>query len=551
MKNFATRRSSIIFELVVLSVLVILPNISWAADFNQYDVEWDAAISGTLYRGDILANGEYIVKATQFSSPVPGIKNMQGNIVPDGVVHPMVYLSIFKNDVLVREIVMDTASDPYIDPDYEIKVMTTEFLKRNSRDWVYEYYNPWAIVSVQTRAKPKLEIDIITDKTIYTSHRDSAISAKIKIINSGQAFIKNVDVNFSVDLDKLKLRGGDIRQLHQHYDRMDKNSVQSFMVIFIVPELIDEMSYSMSADVKGYDMKSIEYNETKYSSIIVTPEQSYLMINKALRDRIYLDDNETVKITVANGGMYDAYNISVTDSMSKNFELVSYVPLQWNIPVLKSGEEWHTTYFIKPLRASLSGFSIPEATAKFIVNNRPYDLSSKRTTVIVNGPIIVVDKTVSKNVVNISDDVKVTVTVNNVGSMPTRAEIKDSEPLPDGVSFVSGDTSIAPTFLELNIPQRFSYIIRGNSDGEVQLPPVTVRYIAVEYRGTKWLEINSTGPTIIFTDPEKISSDGTNNNIIDDTDSSNGLLPVSKTYNLYIAVAAIILVGVFVWRKLY
>lgn len=555
--NLITRYSVVIFGLVVLSALVVLANANMVKaadstmDFNKYDIEWDTAVSGTLYRGDTLSSGEYKIVATQFSSPVPGIKNMQGNIVPDDTVYPMIYLSIYKDDVLVREIVMDTASEPYIDPDYEVKVTVGEFLKRNSRDWVYEYYKPWAVVSVQTRAKPKLDLEIITDKTIYTSNRDSVISVKVKVVNSGQAFIENVDVNFSVDLEKLKLRGGDVRQLSQHYERMDKNAVQSFMVTFIVPNLIDEASYDMSADVKGYDIKDIEYNATRYSSVIVTPEESYIMINKAMRDRIYLDDNETVKITVSNGGMYDAYNVSVTDSMSKNFELEPYMPLQWNIPVLKSGEEWHTTYFVKPLGASLEGFSIPEATARFMVNNRQYSLSSKGPVVIVNGPIIVIDKVVSKNTSNISEDVKVTVTINNVGSIPTKAEIKDLDPLPDGVSLVSGDRYIAPTFLELNSPQRFSYIIRGDVAGKIQLPPVTVRYVAVEYRGTKWLEEKSPGPTIFFKNGTSNGYNNDGNNTNDGASLPDSPSPISKKNVPYIVAIVIILAGLFIWRRLY
>lgn len=582
MRNFVTRSSIVIFELIILSALFWSINIhpavattetigtsgatvattvaetvtttetvATAEFFNKYDIEWDDAVSGTLYRGDALSNGEYTVKAAQFSSPVPGIKNMQGNIVPDDTVYPMVYLSIYKGGVLIKEIVMGAESDPYIDPDYELKVTVGEFLKRNSRDWVYEYYNPWAIVSVQTRAKPKLEVEIVTDKTIYTSHRDSIISAKVKVINSGQAFIENVDVNFSVDLGKLKLRGGDIRQLSQHYERMDKNSVQSFMVVFVVPELIDETSYDMNVDARGYDIKDIAYNATDYSSVIVTPEQNYLTINKALKDRIYLDDNETVKIAVANGGIYDAYNISVTDGMNENFELSPYVPLQWNIPVLKPGEEWHTTYFIRPMKANLNGFVMPEATARFTVNNRQYSLSSDKTKVIVNGPIIVIGKTANKSAANIGEDVKIIVTVNNIGSMPTKAEIKDLDPLPDGVSFVSGDRSISPTFLELNTPQRFSYVVRGNVAGNIQLPPVTVRYVAVEYRGIKWMEDNSTGPNIIFKDQNATNQNGKNSSANNNEDLPDGQSPISKTSSYYIIGVVAILAGAFVWRRLY
>lgn len=544
MKNFTVL-------IIILWLTSISSTVSAMSEtnFSVSDVEWDVAVSGTLYRGNTLSNGEYTTKAMQFSSPVPGIKNMQGNIVPDDVVYQMVYLNIYKNGVFIRETIMDMTNGPYIDPDYDVKITVTGFLKRNAKEWVYEYYNPWASISIQTRAKPKLEVEIITDKAIYTSHDDNIISAKVKIINSGGAFAKNVDVNLNIG--ELKLRGGDISQLHQYYSRIDKNSVQSFRVILVVPELIDEKSYGLIVDTKGYDVKDIAYGITSSSSVIITPEQNYLMISKALRDRIYLDDIENVKITVANGGIYDIYNISVTDSMNENFVLGPNMSLQWHIPLLKPGQEWYKTYSIKPMKADLNGFRMPEATAKFTVNNKPYSASSGMTTVVVNGPIIILNKTVNKNVVAIGEDVIVTVTINNVGNIPTKVEVKDS--LPDGVYLVSGQTFLDPTFLELNTPQRFSYAIRniGDDDVTVSLSAAIAHYTDIVYRGTRWSNISSNNLTVDFKSLDSINS--TNKNLTGKT-TTDTLIPISKipfgiSGIMAIIAVIIILILVFIYLR--
>ncbi len=492
---------------MVLIIIFLWVSISTAAGFSPGDIEWGSPVSGTLYDGGILINGEYTVKAVQFSSPVPGIKNLQGNVVPDAVIYPMVYLEIYKNDVFIDEVIMNMTSGPYVDPDYEVKVSVTNFPKRNSREWVYEFYNPWATVSIQTRAKPELDVRIMTDKITYTTIDDRFIEARVLITNSGEASARNVDVKFSAD--ELKLNSG---QPHQYISRIDKNSVESFLVILAIPVLTEENTYNLSVDARGQDVKGLEYKAGGSSSITVVTvspkKQDYFTLSKALRDRIYLDNNETVTITAENGGINDISDISIKDSMNENFELESNTSLEWNIPLLKPGQEWRKTYSMKPLKADLDGFSIPEATAIFTVNKKSYKASSDTTSVVVNGPVIVLHKTVDKNPAAIGEDVTVSVSINNIGNIRTKAEVKDS--LPDGVSLVSGQTSLAPTFLELNELQGFSYIIRRDTEGEIQLPAAEANYTAIFYRGTRSLGMSSETPIITFMEPDEIPSSGGN-----------------------------------------
>lgn len=485
-------------------LIIILSQISLAASFSPADIEWVAAVSGTLNKGGTLANGEFMVKAIQFPSPVPGIKDLKGNIIPETDVDPMVVLEIYKNGVLIKELIMNLQSEAYIDPDYEVKIAATGFPAKNARGWVYEYYSaepPWATISIQIRAKPKLEVAVTTDKSAYTSYSDQTITAKVKVTNS-EARAKNIDVYLNIG--ELKLRGGDTNQLRQYYYKMEKGTSQSWEVILVVPELIDQKSYTLSAEAKGFDVKDLEYKAAKTSTTLtVSPKQNYFVISKAVKDRIYLQDIVPVRITVGNGGMFDIYNIHVTDSMSENFELKSNTSFQWDIPALKPGQEWSTTYSIKPLETNLNGFTIPAVTAQFTVNNKQYTATSNTPKVIVNGPKIVLNKSVDKPVVNISEDVTVTVSINNVGNIATKAEVKDS--LPDGTSLVSGSTNLASTFLELNKPQGFSYTIRMNQEGEIKLPAAVANYTGVEYRGTTRSVLSSKSPAINVIDPSKIT----------------------------------------------
>ncbi len=486
-----------------LGVLVIalwLISFPLAAAFVPNDIEWSPAVTGTLYKGGELSNGDYKVKAVEFPGAVQGVKDINGNWVPETDVDPMVYLEVYKNGSLIKEIIVTPQSGSYIDPDYEVKVYGTNFMSKSAKEWVLQYYNPWATVAIETRAKPILEVTVTTDKTAYTSYDDQIITATVTIKNSGGAVAKNVDVNLNTG--DLKLRGGSSDQLHQYYYRLEKGASQSFSVVLVVPQLIDQKSYNLKADAKGYDVKDLEYKATTGSaSLTVSPKQNYFTVSKSVKDNIYLKDTAFVKVAVANGGMYDISNININDSMNENFKLTSNVTFQWHIPLLKPGEEWSTTYSIQPLDASLSGFAIPAATAQFTVNNKQYSASSKTTTVVVNGPKVILNKVVNKATVNITEDVTVTITVNNVGNIATNAQVKDS--LPDGVSIVSGYIA-QNNFMEPNKPWGFSYIIRMNTEGKVELPAATVNYTDVQFRGTMRAVKSSETPVITVIDPSKI-----------------------------------------------
>jgi uncharacterized repeat protein (TIGR01451 family) len=271
----------------------------------------------------------------------------------------------------------------------------------------------------------------------------------------------------------------------------------------LVPGLIDQKSYTLSASAKGFDINDIEYKASGSTSLTVSPKQNYFTISKAVsKDRMYLPETVVVRLTVANGGMYDINNIHVADSMNEKFELKSNTSFQWDISVLKPGEEWGTSYSIKPLETNIDGFTIPAASAKFTVNNKPYSASSQTPKVIVNGPKLILNKTVNKAVVNITEDVTVTVSIKNVGNIATRVEVKDS--LPEGSSLVSGPTSLASTFLELNTPQLFNYTISMNQEGEIKLPAAVANYTGVEYKGITRSALGSERPVVTVIDPSRI-----------------------------------------------
>lgn len=486
----------------ILFIILLLVNQAHAVTFSESEIEWAKNVTGTLHKGGILINEEYTVKAVQFPAGVQGHVFVNKTIQPEDPVEPMVYLEIYRNETLLKEFVMTLDSPPYIDPDYEVKVSATGFISRYAKEWVLEYYDPWATIVIQKRARPKLDVIVKTDKTTYTSDNMEVISATVEVKNTGDTFIKKVDVNLKIG--DLKLRSADLRDLHVYYDKILKSQSKTFSVVLLVPDLIDQKSYALNGSAKGYDVKDIEYNATGNLSLIVSPKQNYFRLSKSVKNRIYLQDYVYVKITAQNGGIYDIHNIHITDNMSDKFILTSSPhPFEWNITLLKPGDVWTTGYSIKSTEANLDGWDIPVAGANFTVNSKLYNSTSQSIKMVVNGPILILNKTVSKTVVNMSEDVTVTLSVNNIGNIGTKSEVIDS--LPDDVSLVSGKLFN----LNYSEPEKiwgFSYIIRMNREGEYELPSAIVNYTNVEYKGTV-RDVKSSNKTIIkVIDQSKVAS---------------------------------------------
>lgn len=486
-----------------LVIALWLISLASAAAFSPNDVEWSAAVTSTLYKGQSMTNGDFTVKAVQFPSAVQGRQDIQGNWLPENNVDPMVYLEVYKKGTLIKELIFTPQSETYYDPDYEAKIYSTGFMSSSAREWIFQYYNPWATVAIETRAKPTLGVTISTDKSTYVSNDDRVMTVTVTVTNSGGAVAKNVDVNLNIG--ELKLEGGSAATLHKNFYRLEKGTSQSFSALLSVPVLAASKSYPVSADAKGYDIKDLEYKGSVSSSITVSPKPALpprVTISKSVKNNIYLKDSAFVKIVVANGGTYDVSNLIIKDSMNENFKLMTNETLQWDAILLKPGQEWSRSYQIKPLSASLSGFTIPAASVSFTYNGINAGASSQTTNVVVNGPKIVLSKSVNRAKVNISEDVTVTVSINNVGNIGTKAEVKDL--LPEGASLVSGPTSLASTFLEYNSPKGFSYTIRMNTEGQIQLPAALANYTEVEYRGAGRAVQSSETPVVTVIDPSKI-----------------------------------------------
>jgi uncharacterized repeat protein (TIGR01451 family) len=530
-------KTKFITTFLIIYLIIVFP----VQAFSTGNIEWGNSVSSTLYKNDAITFGNYTFKAVEFPGPVLGVKDIGGNWVPETDVDPAALLEISKDGNIINSIAISSISESYIDPNYEFRIEATEFPSRNAKEWVYQYYKPWTTLSVQLRGVPKLEVSISTDKTEYTSNIDNEIVVTTTVTNTGEAYAQSIDVN--IDIGSLSLQSSDTDQLHDYYSRLEKGQSQSFSLKLLVPDLVEQKSYYFNGSVKGYDTKDLLYVGSTSEIIDVIPKQNLLSVYKTVKDNMYISETSTIRIKVVNGGIYNIYDINVKDSIDENFELINNTTLNWNIPTLAPGQYWDTSYTVKPIKTNIDGFVIPSSTAEFTANNKQYVASSSQPLIIVNGPMIKVVKSVDKENTSIGDYVNVMISVDNVGDIATKIEIQDF--LPEGVSLINGSTYRSPTYLELNSPKTLNYIIRIDTDKEIEFPPAQVNYTDIRRIGA----VKSTTHSNILNINKKEIIDIQENVTSKQTTPIPTIQNIQKSPSFEIMNSIIVLISIFRYLK--
>ncbi len=485
------RKEHVLIKLAMIT-LILSGFISIALALDNPALQWAPGVSAKLQREDNISLGKYSVKAVSFPAPVEHDKYMNKPAEP---VEQSVGLTIFKNGILNGTIMLGLG-ESYITPDNELKVTVNDMPSKDSSEWLYESYAPWATIELDPRGKPDLEVSVETDQNEYASSSATEIATVVTLTNTGTADAFNVNMNIKTD---LPIKTG---SLNFHYDRVKIGSA-SETITFSLPNIAETKSYEIVANVTGYDVKELPYTTESQKTIsVLTEPQVSFSINKSANERIYLKDLAIVSLSVKNNGKDDLKNVSITDYVPNGFKQTNNNSLHWVIDLPAMGD-WDFHYLIKPQVPDKNGIVLPSAIAEFTQKNEYYAVKSNEVAVVVYGPSIVLDKKTDVSEINPNDIVTVTVVAKNTGSTPTMVTIKDALPLE--ATILSGNTS-TDAYLETNNEVSFSYAIKINSQQPVKLPRATAEYYELGNKGAKIstesqeLEITIKPPVVITTE---------------------------------------------------
>ncbi len=449
--------------------------ISSASAFETSQLQWGEGVSGKLQLGEVISYMDYSVKIVMFPPPVESDKYRSVPIEP---VEPFVGLNISKNGSFINTAIL-IPGDTYIVPDGGLKVTAIALPAKNSEEWLFESYAPWATIKLSPRGTPNIEVSVATDKNEYISSSATEIDATVTIKNTGLA--DAVNVHMYIDTE-LQIKRGSLKY---HYERIKKGETITSTITFSSPILNEKKSYGILANMSGYDVMDISYAAKFQKTVSIAPEPLKMpSLRKSTNSKIYLKDYAMVSLSLKNNEKYDLKNVSITDYLPDGFRLVGNNSLHWAVDIPAFGE-WENRYLMKPQIPDKDGIVLPAATAEFFMKKEYYIIRSNQPEIVVYGPKIVVNKQADVSEINPGDAVTVTVTAENEGSTPTMVVIRDE--LPEKVTIISGSTALEG-YLEANKKISFSYTLKVNSEEPVKLPPANAEYFEL---GTKGGKINT------------------------------------------------------------
>lgn len=424
---------------------------------SAYEVTWVDKGTYTLYADEMVSIEEFEVAA-------------------DFDVQDFVHLTTYKDNSPVQEDVLGIGDEGIFND--EIKLVVIDMFSGNNLGWVE--------VDVYVRARSDMRISITTDKNEYKP--SDTIVATLTVRNYGKDNIENIHLNINPGL--LELTDG---SLIHNFNEIPSGKSESVTIEFKVPLSTELEYFTIEANASGVDVANSDLFYSASKRINLLPMQD-LEITKTLTDTISIGDSVIAYIKIKNTGASDLTFIEVIDKVPEGFELENG-NLRWNLN-LRHGEEKRLSYLLKSIAPGT--YNIPAVIVQYKIHGTNYIAESESGTsqITVQGPRLVLTKTVDQAIATPGDQIKVTVSVRNEGEMQTIINITDS--VPPNTELLSGNLNYTG-ILDKNESQSYSYIIKIQNIGETQLPPATIDFSAqdLNYNAT----LSSGKPTVFIVEP--------------------------------------------------
>ena len=161
-----------------------------------------------------------------------------------------------------------------------------------------------------------------------------------------------------------------------------------------------------------------------------------LVVTKTVTEEIYIDETAHVSVSIWNNGIYTLSSVTLNNPQTGDLEVQDNVEAEVKLSLTsKETAGKILEYTLKPTKTGT--FTIPAATATFTdPNGKTHTYKSDTSKLTIDGPDIVITKTVSPESVSSGDEVTVKVTVKNQGTKD--ASVTTTETMPENATYVSG-----------------------------------------------------------------------------------------------------------------
>ena len=466
------------FFCLIFFVLMISPVVAYTLD----DIEWSDSVdkSGTLKWGATFTLDDYTIKAEDFNE--------------DGYVS----IGIYRDGVLEKKS-PSRAGEGFEFRDTEHGDDLRIFVKKvtlNLDEWTGNMDNPTAVIEVYERGIPEMDIVIDTESDEYDPRSATyrSIIATIDIDNEGDAEAEDLTVD--IDTDGMEFIDG---KKSYHYTAVEEDEVLDQIEIELeIPEYWDETDVDITVTTKSEDINGEIHEDSETKTITIDPVVE-LIVTKTVTEEVYMDETAHVSVSIWNNGIYGQSSVMLNNPKTSDLEVQDNVETEVTLSIdSKETKGKILEYTLKPTKTGT--FTIPAATATFTdPNGKTHTFKSDTTKIKIDGPDIVLTKTVSPESVSAGDEVTVKVTVKNQGTKD--ASVTTTETMPEDATYVSGDLSFHDVAVH-GKSYTYSYKIKVESTEDIKVPETTATFIDFEeYKG----ERVSNMPVITVVDPSEVA----------------------------------------------
>lgn len=425
-------------EVLLIKVLDIKDEKVFLEMYKQeYERVWITDIEKTkLVSGEELTSGDYTIKIIGFSEDGAAVAiSKDGTVVQD--IYNTGFYKKYNDEFMVKAIYLNLERGEVFVETYRLGV-------------------------------PNIELSMTTEQDIYDPN--IPIEYDVVVKNSGTVPIRGIVL-------KTTVTDGRVEQPTQECYIIEPLFSQTFKVNVIPPKSPLGTSFTINADVTGYDYKGETYSNSTTKDTRVS---SYIAIEKSVEpDELFLNrmvygKQETAQINLTVHNMADFSTlVNVYDELPESFLPVDIESLKWTV-ILDPDSSTVISYQAMPTMTG--SFTLSPASVEWIKDGETYvaQYAGSQNVIDVHGARVVAEKLLSRNVLYVGENTDVRIILTNIGDED--AEVSFSDTIPMGVKVTGGESEWSGS-LGAGERKDFVYTMQSGEAGDTALPGVEVSFV--------------------------------------------------------------------------
>lgn len=425
-------------EVLLIKVLDIKDEKVFLEMYKQeYERVWITDIEKTkLVSGEELTSGDYTIKIIGFSEDGAAVAiSKDGTAVQD--IYNTGFYKKYNDEFMVKAIYLNLERGEVFVETYRLGV-------------------------------PNIELSMTTEQDIYDPN--IPIEYDVVVKNSGTVPIRGIVL-------KTTVTDGRVEQPTQECYIIEPLFSQTFKVNVIPPKSPLGTSFTINADVTGYDYKGETYSNSTTKDTRVS---SYIAIEKSVEpDELFLNrmvygKQETAQINLTVHNMADFSTlVNVYDELPESFLPADIESLKWTV-ILDPDSSIFISYQAMPTMTG--SFTLSPANVEWIKDGETYvaQYAGSQNVIDVHGARVVAEKLLSRNVLYVGENTDVRIILTNIGDED--AEVSFSDTIPMGVKVTGGESEWSGS-LGAGERKDFVYTMQSGEAGDTALPGVEVSFV--------------------------------------------------------------------------